>query len=100
MLNRTIEKKNRICKTKPYIERFYYLVYVICSYYGIDEYKKITEDMILDKNIESLFDRELACTYRLLELRYLMGYSEMRAQDIIWDDKKNKGLNKNYIGKS
>jgi integrase len=97
ILKTTIEKNSRNYKVKAYSERFYYLVYVICSYYGIDEYKKITEDMILDKKIKILFDKEYAHTYRLLELRYLMGYSEMRSQDLIWDYKKNKGLNKNYL---
>ncbi|WP_394897810.1 tyrosine-type recombinase/integrase [Clostridium butyricum] len=98
LLETTIEKKIRNYKSDSYIKRYYYLVYVICSYHGINEYKKITEDMIFDENIISLFTKELAVTFRLLELRYLMGYSETRPQDIIWDNKKNKLLNKKFIG--
>ncbi|MBD7910044.1 site-specific integrase [Clostridium cibarium] len=99
VLNKKIEEKKKICATEAYFERLYYLVFIICSYYGINEYYKITKELILDENIEGLFEKELACTYRLLDLRYLMGYSQKRAKDIINASKiKNKQLKKEYIG--
>lgn len=98
-LMKIIEEKKRINSSRDYIETLYYLVYKISSFYGKNEYKDIDEKMILDKKILKIFDRELAVTYRLLDLRYHMGYSEVRAKDIIWREKKELiELEKKEIG--
>lgn len=87
-LEKIIEEKKRIGIDKSYIESLYYLVYKACCYYGKNQYKDIRVDMILDIEFLESFNKEQAVRYRLLDLMYHMGYSDIKAKDIIWNNKR------------